>query len=47
MQPLDALTRKLRKDQSTWYHDRERADYLLNELLGELAYTRRPSPKSP
>ena len=39
MQSLDALTRRLRKDQSTWYHDRQRADYLLNELLGELAYT--------
>ena len=39
MQSLDALTKRLRKDQSTWYHDRQRADYLLNELLGELAYT--------
>ena len=40
MQSLDALTRRLRKDQSTWYHDRERKDYLLNEQLGQLAYTR-------
>ena len=40
MQSLDALTKRLRKDQSTWHHDRERSDYLLIELLGELAYTR-------
>ena len=40
MQSLDTLTKRLRKDQSTWYHDRERKDYLLNEQLGALAYTR-------
>ena len=40
MQSLDTLTKRLRKDQSTWYHDRERKDYLLNEQLGQLAYTR-------
>ena len=53
MQSLDTLIKRLRKDQSSWYHDRERADYLLNEQLGALAYTRMlagfvpPPPQAP